>query len=171
MFFNLVWSSLIKFLRLLNLYIVFVSFLLDLNFIWSHWYWKFKALSLCLKFIDMATRRNVQYSRLSTGEHGSDGSAGQYDPRFDYAPRAFDKIPWKSIVLALFLLFLGSVLLFLSYFIFTGHMGGERSQAYGLLALGILTFLPGMERFSCLDAILCFTLIFFDFNLPKFKQL
>ncbi|BAF27508.1 Os11g0132400, partial [Oryza sativa Japonica Group] len=29
------------------------------------------------------------------------------------------------------------------YFIFTGHMEGDNSQAYGLLFLGILAFLPG----------------------------
>ncbi|KAL5559641.1 hypothetical protein UlMin_035852 [Ulmus minor] len=89
----------------------------------------------------MASRRNVQYSPLPTDE--GYGNGRQHDPRFDYAPKSFDKIPWKSIALALFLLFLGSVLLFLSYFILTDHMGGERSQAYGLFALGILTFLPG----------------------------
>ncbi|GMN42186.1 hypothetical protein TIFTF001_011399 [Ficus carica] len=91
----------------------------------------------------MTTRRNVQYTRLPDDEdYDGDGNVRQYDPRFDYTPKSFDRIPWKSIVLALFLLFLGLTLLFLSYFIFTGHMGGERSQAYGLLALGILTFLP-----------------------------
>ncbi|KAL3585347.1 hypothetical protein D5086_012214 [Populus alba] len=62
--------------------------------------------------------------------------AVQYDPRFDYTPGSFDRVPWKSIFLAIFLLFLGCVLLSLSFFIFTGHMGGEKSQAYGLLALG-----------------------------------
>ncbi|KAF3434928.1 hypothetical protein FNV43_RR22015 [Rhamnella rubrinervis] len=92
----------------------------------------------------MASKRNVRYNRLPTDEDiDYDSNARQPDPRFDYSPKSFDKIPWKSIVLALFLLVLGSALLFLSYFIFTGHMGGERSQAYGLLALGILTFLPG----------------------------
>uniref|UniRef100_A0A2N9GY03 Uncharacterized protein n=1 Tax=Fagus sylvatica TaxID=28930 RepID=A0A2N9GY03_FAGSY len=92
----------------------------------------------------MASKRHVQYSSLPTDEddYGSTGRR-QYDPRFDYSPKSFDKIPWKSIVLALFLLSLGLVLLFLSYFIFTGHMGGDQSQAYGLLALGILSFLPG----------------------------
>ncbi|KAL7000795.1 hypothetical protein U1Q18_001945 [Sarracenia purpurea var. burkii] len=89
----------------------------------------------------MASRRNVRYSRLAADED-SDYDGG-YDPRFDYTPKSFDKVPWKSIALALFLVSLGCVLLFLSYFIFTGHMGGERSQAYGLLGLGILTFLPG----------------------------
>ncbi|KAM3713889.1 hypothetical protein ACB098_01G293100 [Castanea mollissima] len=93
----------------------------------------------------MASRRNVQYSPLPTDEDNDYGSSGkrQYDPRFDYSPKAFDKIPWKSIALALFLLSLGLVLIFLSYFIMTGHMGGDQSQAYGLLALGILSFLPG----------------------------
>ncbi|XP_009360588.2 transmembrane protein 230 [Pyrus x bretschneideri] len=89
----------------------------------------------------MASRRNVRYSPLATDDDDVYGSPS--DPRFDYTPKSFDKIPWKSIVLALFLLSLGSLLLFLSYFIFTGHMGGELAQAYGLLALGVLTFLPG----------------------------
>ncbi|GAB4844400.1 hypothetical protein Ancab_037764 [Ancistrocladus abbreviatus] len=99
----------------------------------------------------MASRRNVRYTQLPTDEddrYGSyddnDGIKGRrYDPRFDYTPRSLDKVPWKSIALALFLLLLGSLLLFLSFFILTGHMGGDSSQAYGLLALGVLTFLPG----------------------------
>ncbi|KAL2505011.1 Eukaryotic protein of unknown function (DUF872) [Abeliophyllum distichum] len=93
----------------------------------------------------MASRRNTNYSRLADDENDSyDGSSGRpKDPRFNYTPKTYDKIPWKSIILALFLLFLGCLLLFLSIFIFTGHMGGDRSQAYGLLGLGILTFLPG----------------------------
>ncbi|XP_022879331.1 transmembrane protein 230-like [Olea europaea var. sylvestris] len=93
----------------------------------------------------MASRRNIPYSRLADDEDDSyDGSGErQKDPRFDYSPKSYDKIPWKSIILALFLLSLGCLLLFLSFFIFTGHMGGDRSQAYGLLGLGILTFLPG----------------------------
>ena len=100
----------------------------------------------------------MNYSRLATDEDDgdynySDGNfvkGRQYDPRFDYTPKSLDKVPWKSILLALFLLFLGSLLLFLSFFILSGHMGGERSQAYGLLALGILTFLPGIKSFSFL---------------------
>ncbi|KAM1009687.1 hypothetical protein FF1_045095 [Malus domestica] len=91
----------------------------------------------------MSSRRNVHYSPLATDDDDDDVYGRPNDPRFDYTPKSFDKIPWKSIVLALFLLSLGSLLLFLSYFIFTGHMGGELTQAYGLLALGILTFLPG----------------------------
>ncbi|XP_058223868.1 uncharacterized protein LOC131333391 [Rhododendron vialii] len=89
----------------------------------------------------MATKRNVRYTRLAADE--DDYVVGGYDSRYDYAPKSFDKVPWKSIALALFLLSLGCMLLFLSYFIFTGHMGGDRSQGYGLLGLGILTFLPG----------------------------
>ncbi|CAN4103897.1 unnamed protein product [Withania somnifera] len=93
----------------------------------------------------MASRRNIPYSRLAVDEDDDYyGNAGrQADPRFDYSPKSLDRIPWKSIVLALFLLFLGCLLLLLSYFILSGHMGGERSQGYGLLGLGILTFLPG----------------------------
>ncbi|CAL5367755.1 unnamed protein product [Camellia sinensis] len=89
----------------------------------------------------MASRRHVRYSRLAADED-NDYDAGGYDPRYDYTPKSFDKVPWKSIFLALFLLSLGCMLIFLSYFVFIDHMGGERSQAYGLLGLGILTFLP-----------------------------
>ncbi|XP_051117979.1 uncharacterized protein LOC127242469 [Andrographis paniculata] len=89
----------------------------------------------------MASKRNVRYSRLPVDE--DDYYDGQNDPRFDYVPKTYDKVPWKSICLALFLLLLGCLLLLLSFFIFTGHMGGDSSQAYGLLGLGFLTFLPG----------------------------
>ena len=88
----------------------------------------------------------MRYSRLPA----DDEYDSKFDPRFDYSPKSFDKIPWKSIALALFLLFLGILLLSLSFFIFTGHMGGDKSQAYGLLAIGVLTFLPGMEKHSFL---------------------
>ncbi|KAI5668766.1 hypothetical protein M9H77_18619 [Catharanthus roseus] len=92
----------------------------------------------------MASRRNVQYSRLPAYEDEDyDGRSGKFDCHFDYSPKSYNKVPWKSIVLALFLLLLGCLLLLLSFFIFTGHMGGELSQAYGLLGLGVLTFLPG----------------------------
>ncbi|KAH8506530.1 hypothetical protein Peur_044270 [Populus x canadensis] len=90
----------------------------------------------------MASRRNVRYSALPDDDN-DDKFGVQYDPRFDYTPGSFDRVPWKSIFLAIFLLFLGCVLLSISFFIFTGHMGGEKSQAYGLLALGIITFMPG----------------------------
>lgn len=93
----------------------------------------------------MASRRNVRYSSLPTDDNDLDYEGSQYDPRFSYTPKSFDKVPWKSIALAIFLLLLGSLLLFLSYFVLRGHMPGEKSQAYGLLALGVLTFLPGIE--------------------------
>ncbi|KAK6913303.1 Transmembrane protein 230/134 [Dillenia turbinata] len=94
----------------------------------------------------MGTRRNIRYTPLNTDDDDYDGK--EYDRRFDYTPKSFDKIPWKSIVLALFLLCLGSFLLFLAFFILTGHMGGEKSQAYGLLGLGVLTFLPEVVFFA-----------------------
>jgi len=64
--------------------------------------------------------------------------------RFTYTPKSHMRIPWKSIALALFLFLIGILLLSLSYFIFTNHMEGDGSQAYGLLFLGVLAFLPGM---------------------------
>ncbi|KAM3192574.1 hypothetical protein ACQJBY_069660 [Aegilops geniculata] len=87
----------------------------------------------------MAARRNIPYSVLPTEDRDDDN----IDRRFTYTPKSLRRIPWKSIALALFLLFLGSSLLFLSYFIFTGHMEGDSTQVYGLLFLGILAFLPG----------------------------
>ncbi|KAL5554101.1 hypothetical protein UlMin_041502 [Ulmus minor] len=93
----------------------------------------------------MASGHNFQYSYLPTNEDYGNGK--QVDRQFDYTPQSFDKIPWKSIAHALFLPFLGSIFLFLSYFILAGHMGGESSQAYGQLALGILTFLPGPKGY------------------------
>ncbi|XP_062211603.1 uncharacterized protein LOC133912732 [Phragmites australis] len=92
----------------------------------------------------MATRRNVRYSSLPTEDRDDNNlNEGDVDLRFTYTPKSYRKIPWKSIALALFLLLLGTSLLFLSYFIFTGHMEGDSSQAYGLLFLGFLAFLPG----------------------------
>nr|XP_043638752.1 transmembrane protein 230-like isoform X2 [Erigeron canadensis] len=95
-----------------------------------------------LESVDMTSRRNINYSRLAVDEDNT-GREATFDPRFDLAPERSDKVPWKAVALALFLLFFGCVLLLLSLFIFTGHMGGDRAQAYGLLGLGTLTFLPG----------------------------
>nr|XP_010943669.1 transmembrane protein 230 isoform X1 [Elaeis guineensis] len=93
---------------------------------------------------EMTSRRHVRYTPLA-GDEGDDdsGMVREEDLRFAYNPKALDRVPRKSIALALFLLAIGSVLLFLSFFILTGHMQGERSQAYGLMVLGILAFLPG----------------------------
>ncbi|KAL3813407.1 hypothetical protein ACJIZ3_014675 [Penstemon smallii] len=92
----------------------------------------------------MTFKRNIKYSRLAVDDEDYyDDNQRQYDPRFDYTPKTYDKIPWKSIFLAIFLLLLGCLLLLLSIFIFIGHMGGDSSQAYGLLGLGFLTFVPG----------------------------
>ena len=97
----------------------------------------------------MVTRRNVRYAPLSTDDDNFmdtdfDNVKRQFDPRFDFTPRALEKVPWKSIALAIFLLLLGTTLLVVSLFVFTGHMPGERSQGFGLLGLGVLSFLPGM---------------------------
>ncbi|PUZ64134.1 hypothetical protein GQ55_3G119500 [Panicum hallii var. hallii] len=92
----------------------------------------------------MASRRNVRYTPLPVeGGEYNNLTKEDVDLRFAYTPKSYRRIPWKSIALALFLLLLGTSLLFLSYFIFTGHMEGDSSQAYGLLFLGFLAFLPG----------------------------
>ncbi|KAL6893455.1 hypothetical protein ACP4OV_007553 [Aristida adscensionis] len=93
----------------------------------------------------MAARRNVRYAALPTDDRDYNNfTEGDVDLRFTYTPKSLRRIPWKSIALALFLLLVGTSLLFLSYFIFTGHMDGDNSQAYGLLFLGFLAFLPGL---------------------------
>uniref|UniRef100_A0A0D9VVI2 Uncharacterized protein n=1 Tax=Leersia perrieri TaxID=77586 RepID=A0A0D9VVI2_9ORYZ len=77
-------------------------------------------------------RRNVRgYAPLPTDDRDENDLADDRDLRFSYTPKSSRKIPWKSIALALFLLLLGS------------HMEGDNSQAYGLLFLGVLAFLPG----------------------------
>nr|XP_029124191.1 transmembrane protein 230 [Elaeis guineensis] len=93
----------------------------------------------------MTSRRHVRYQPLAADERDSDSSGEEKDVdlRYLYIPKSCKKIPWKSIALALFLLALGSALLFLSFFVFTGHMAGDQSQAYAFLLLGILAFLPG----------------------------
>ncbi|XVF14324.1 hypothetical protein REPUB_Repub09cG0049400 [Reevesia pubescens] len=74
----------------------------------------------------MSARRHVRYSPLAADEDdGNDVNGGRhYYPRFDYSPKAFHKVPWKSIALAVFLLCLGCLLLFLSFFILNGHIAG-----------------------------------------------
>lgn len=95
----------------------------------------------------MANKRNVQYKALPTEDQDEydDAADEGRDLRFSYTPKKYNRIPWKSIALAIFLLLLGMMLLVLSYFIHTGHMPGDSSQANGLLFLGILAFLPGMH--------------------------
>ncbi|KAH1080741.1 hypothetical protein J1N35_020502 [Gossypium stocksii] len=127
----------------------------------------------------MSSRRHVRYNPLAVDEDDDYNGGRRFDPRFDYSPKAFDRVPWKSIVLAVFLLCLGCLLLFLSFFIFSGHMGGEKSQAYGLLVLGILTFLPGTQLirqkcvFNWMVLKICLTveLVIWFNNLNHFSEL
>ncbi|KAI5665676.1 hypothetical protein M9H77_15529 [Catharanthus roseus] len=91
----------------------------------------------------MTSRQHVRYSRLADDEDDFDSESRQNDNRFDYLPKSYNRIPWKSIFLALFLLVLGCLLIILAALIFGGHMAGDSSQAYSLLGLGLLAFLPG----------------------------
>eukprot|EP00897_Mesotaenium_endlicherianum_P007785 jgi/Mesen1/7034/ME000366S06234 len=63
------------------------------------------------------------------------------DLRYSYEPKV--QIPWKAILLALFLLCLGVLFLVVAYLMLTGHMGGDSSQGWGFFTLGCLIFLPG----------------------------
>ena len=119
----------------------------------------------------MADRPHVRYSALSTEQEqrpapqereegesrvkqrdrvrrrpASSSSTTTEDLRYEYDP--FNRVPWKSIFLALFLLSFGTLCLLLSYLIFIGHMGGDSSQVYGFLTIGILLFLPGISSSS-----------------------
>ena len=99
----------------------------------------------------MPTRRHVQYSSLPTEDRDN--------LRFTYTPKSHRKIPWKSIALALFLLLIGILLLSLSYFIFTSHVEGDDSQAYGLLFLGVLAFVPGMSPQATSIILYCLSIL------------
>lgn len=85
-------------------------------------------------------RRSVGPSPLDQYREEED-HYNNHDRRFDYELK--QRIPWKSVALALFLLSFGSFLLLVSHFLFTGHMGGDTSQASGFLVIGFLMFLPG----------------------------
>lgn len=96
----------------------------------------------------MAERRpNVRYSAVSSREEDlrdrdiDDNRRNSRDLRYEFDLPV--TVPWRSIFLALFLLGFGTIFLITSHFLFTEHMGGDSSQAYGFLGLGILIFLPG----------------------------
>jgi len=101
----------------------------------------------------MEERPHVRYSALSSMQDDhrdrplkdrrgtTTTSSAHEDLRYRF--ELHEDVPWKSIALALFLLAFGSLFLVISHFIYTEHMGGDSSQAYGFLVLGVLLFLPG----------------------------
>lgn len=52
-------------------------------------------------------------------------------------------IPVKSIVLAVSLLIIGSILLTLGFLHLRGHIYSKDGAGWGLITLGLLTFIPG----------------------------
>lgn len=95
----------------------------------------------------MGERPNVRYSALSKEDFDRPGKVKpEEDLRFKYEPR--DTVPWRSITLAVFLLSFGTLFLLISHLIFSGHIGGDSSQAYGFLTLGVLIFVPGNNQDS-----------------------
>ncbi|KAH7279852.1 hypothetical protein KP509_37G040400 [Ceratopteris richardii] len=107
------------------------------------------SLSLSLSLIPtMADRPHIRYSALSTEQQeellqprARRRHIDEDDGRFTYDP--FKRVPWKSIALAIFLLFFGTLCLLVSYLIYSEHMGGDSSQVYGFLIIGLLIFIPG----------------------------
>lgn len=82
---------------------------------------------------DDRREKSSSFSGLSTAAHE--------DLRYRF--ELPEDVPWKSIALAVVLLAFGCLFLVISHFIYTQHMEGDSSQAYGFLVLGILLFLPG----------------------------
>jgi hypothetical protein len=95
----------------------------------------------------MEERTHVRYSALSMQDDHRDrplkGRPTSAHEDLRYRFELHEDVPWKSIAVALFLLAFGSLFLVISHFIYTEHMGGDSSQAYGFLVLGVLLFLPG----------------------------
>ena len=92
-------------------------------------------------FETMAERRNVKYSSVPTDESASVAAESLEDKRYAWKPQ--ENVPWKSIRLALFLLSFGAFCLIFATLLLTEHMGGDKSQGYGFLAIGLLVFIPG----------------------------
>lgn len=92
----------------------------------------------------------IRYSALSSREEDVRDrelpDRGARDLRYEFDLP--ETVPWKSILLAFFLLAFGSVFLIISHFLFTAHMEGDSAQGYGFLFLGLLIFLPGTNSSS-----------------------
>jgi hypothetical protein len=100
----------------------------------------------------MAEGPHVRYSKLSSYRDEEEEEEMIDPPSFvrntahedlRYAFELPKEVPWKSIVLALFLLAFGTLFLILAHFLYSEHMEGEMEQVYGFLILGVLLFLPG----------------------------
>jgi hypothetical protein len=106
----------------------------------------------------MEERTHVRYSALSMQDDHRDrplkGRPTSAHEDLRYRFELHEDVPWKSIALALFLLAFGSLFLVISHFIYTEHMGGDSSQAYGFLVLGVLLFLPGKQIILMLMTVL-----------------
>lgn len=63
------------------------------------------------------------------------------DRRFDNPMR--EKVPFASIALALFLLFVGTACFIIAYLIHQGHTAGQDGQAISFCIVGLITILPG----------------------------
>jgi hypothetical protein len=85
-------------------------------------------------------RPNVKYQKLKDLSQEED--AEYHDDQFVDSP---PQIPVKSIVLAIFLFIIGSVLLTLAVLMIIGIVGvnEERYTSIPVLVVGLITFIPG----------------------------
>lgn len=78
---------------------------------------------------------NVDYTQLISGD------TGFVDEQFIHPP---EKIPWKAVLLAGSLLFVGTVLLLLGSLIVSGYIDMKYSdRMWPMIILGALMFIPG----------------------------
>jgi hypothetical protein len=90
--------------------------------------------------IDAATLLRTGNADVDAAEHNSDELRAQADDA--YEERRRKRVPYKSILLAVFLFVLGTILIGLSVVFLRRSPVPE--NAYPLLILGLLTFVPGL---------------------------
>ncbi|KAL2650333.1 hypothetical protein R1flu_018461 [Riccia fluitans] len=96
-----------------------------------------------VRYVSLSTSGEFFKDELPSGSPDREEEDGEEDEDIRFRYDIPNEIPFTSIALALFLLSLGSFFLLTSHFLFTSHMPGDSSQAYGFLFLGFVAFLPG----------------------------
>lgn len=87
----------------------------------------------------MLTRRSQEMLDVDAAEHNSDAARAHADELYEAQRRR--RVPWKAVLLAVGLFALGSAMLALSAMLL--RRSPVPDNAYPLLTLGLLTFVPG----------------------------